>query len=52
MTMKQLAYGDHPVKKLSGYESELVSNVVDAIQAVPELLPPLQKKHPTVLSHR
>lgn len=43
MTMKQLAYGDHPVKKLSGYESELVSNVVDAIQAVPELLPPFKR---------
>lgn len=43
MTMKQLAYGDAPVKKLSGYENELVSNVVEAIHAVPELLPPLKK---------
>ena len=43
MTMKQLAYGDHPVKKLSGYESELVSNVVKAIQSVPELLPPFKR---------
>ena len=43
MTMKQLAYGDHPVKKLSGYESELVSNIVEAIRAVPELLPPFKR---------
>lgn len=43
MTMKQLAYGDHPIKKLSGYQNELVSNVVEAIHAVPELLPPLKK---------
>ena len=43
MTMKQLAYGDHPIKKLSGYESELVSNIVEAIQAVPELLPPFKR---------
>ncbi len=43
MTMKQLAYGDHPMKKLSGYENELVSNVVKAIHAVPELLPPFKK---------
>lgn len=43
MTMKQLAYGDHPVKKLSGYESELVSNIAEAIQSVPELLPPFKR---------
>jgi len=43
MTMKQLAYGDHPVKKLSGYESELVSNIVEAINSVPELLPPFKR---------
>ena len=43
MTMKQLAYGDHPIKKLSGYESELVSNIVEAIQSVPELLPPFKR---------
>lgn len=43
MTMKQLAYGDHPIKKLSGYENELVSNIVRAIHAVPELLPPFRK---------
>lgn len=43
MTMKQLAYGDHPIKKLSGYESELVSNIVQAIQSVPELLAPFRR---------
>ena len=42
MTMKQLAYGDHWVKRHSGYESELVSNIVAAMGAVPELLPPLR----------
>lgn len=43
MTMNQLAYGDHPIKKISGYESELVSNIVEAIQSVPELLPPFKR---------
>lgn len=43
MTMKQLAYGDHPMKKLSGYNNELVSNVVEAIHEVPALLPPLKR---------
>jgi hypothetical protein len=42
MTMKQLAYGDNWVKKHSGYDSELVSNIVVAIQSVPEFLPPLK----------
>lgn len=43
MTMKQLAYGDHPLKKMSGYRSELVSNVVTAIHEVPAFLPPLRR---------
>ena len=43
MTMKQLAYGDNLIKRLSGYTNELVSNIVDAIHAVPELLPPFKK---------
>ena len=43
ITMKQLAYGDHPLKKLSGYSNPLVSNVVEAIHRVPELLPPLRR---------
>lgn len=43
MTMKQLAYGDHPLKKLSGYQSDLIGNVVKAFRAVPELLPPFKR---------
>ena len=43
LTMKQLAYGDHTLKRLSGYCSPLVSNVVEAIHQVPELLPPLRR---------
>ncbi len=43
LTMQQLAYGDHPIKKYSGYSNELVSNVVEAIHEVPELLPPFKK---------
>ena len=43
LTMKQLAYGDHPLKRLSGYSNPLVSNVVTAIHEVPSLLPPLKK---------
>lgn len=43
LTMKQLAYGDHPLKRLSGYCNPLVSNVVEAIHQVPQLLPPLRR---------
>ncbi|MBQ3228440.1 MAG: hypothetical protein IJB43_07640 [Clostridia bacterium] len=43
LTMKQLAYGDNPLKKLSGYSNPLVSNVVTAIHETPSLLPPLKK---------
>jgi len=43
MTMKQLAYGDNLIKRLSGYNNELVSNIVEAIHSVPELLPPFKK---------
>ena len=43
MTMKQLAYGDNLVKKYSGYQGEPVHSVVEAIHAVPELLPPLKR---------
>lgn len=43
MTMKQLAYGDNFIKKISGYESELVSNIVNSIHTVPELLKPFRK---------
>lgn len=43
MTMKQLGYGDNPIKKHSGYSNQLVSNIVSAIHAVPSLLPPFKK---------
>ena len=43
MTMKQLAYGDHPIKRLSHYNNELVSNIVESIHSVPEFLPPLKR---------
>ena len=42
-TMKQLAYGDNPLKKLSGYENKLVSNVVEAIHTVPKTVAPLKR---------
>lgn len=43
LTMKQLAYGDNPLKKMFGYSNPLVSNVVEAIHMIPELLPPLKR---------
>lgn len=43
MTMKQLAYGNSLIQRLSGYTNELVSNIVAAIHTVPELLPPFKK---------
>ena len=43
MTMKQLAYGDNLLKKYSPYEKQPVENVVRAIHAAPELLPPLRR---------
>jgi len=43
MTMKQLAYGDSLIQRISGYTNELVSNIVEAIHTVPELLPPFKK---------
>ncbi len=42
-TMRQLAYGDSFLMKLTGYQNELVSHVVTAIHEVPELLEPLKK---------
>ncbi len=42
-TMKQLAYGDNPFKKISGYTNELVSNVVTAIHEVPQIVKPLKR---------
>lgn len=42
-TMKQLAYGDHPFKKISGYSNQLVQNVCKAIKEIPEITNPLKK---------
>lgn len=42
-TMKQLAYGDNPIKNWSGYSNKLVSNVVEAIKEVPIITKPLKK---------
>lgn len=43
MTMKQLAYGDSVIKKISGYQSDLISHVSMAIKEVPHLLDPLKQ---------
>lgn len=42
-TMRQLAYGDQPLLRLTGYKNELLNNVITAIHEVPELLTPLRK---------
>lgn len=41
--MKQLAYGDNPIKNLAGYKNPLVGNVVAAIKTVPGILKPLKR---------
>ncbi len=43
--MRQLAYGDGLLKRLSGYQNELVSSVVRAIREVPSLLAPLRRAY-------
>lgn len=42
-TMKQLAYGDNPLKNLAGYQNTLVHNVVEAIHQVPHMVKPLKR---------
>ncbi|MBD5091926.1 MAG: hypothetical protein HDT36_00910 [Clostridiales bacterium] len=42
-TMKQLAYGDNPLKNIFGYSNALVHNVVEAIHQVPEMVKPLKR---------
>ncbi len=42
-TMKQLAFGDNFLKNLAGYGNTLVSNVVEAIHQVPEIVKPLKR---------
>lgn len=41
-TMKQIAYGDNPLKNAAGYKNALVSNVVEAIHTVPHIVKPLK----------
>ncbi len=42
-TMKQLAYGNTRLQTLAGYTNPLVTNVVEAIHTVPELVAPLKR---------
>lgn len=42
-TMKQLAYGDSWLLRLSDYRNELVSNITTAIHSVPSIVRPLKK---------
>ncbi len=42
-TMKQLAYGDNPIKNLFGYKNSLVSNIVQAIHQLPDIVKPLKR---------
>ncbi len=43
ITMRQLAFGMSGIVKRSGYENELVSNVVTALGEVPHLVEPLRR---------
>ena len=42
-TMKQLAYGDNPIKNWLGYSNQLLYNVCEAINEVPNITKPLKK---------
>ncbi len=42
-TMKQLAYGDNPIKNWLGYSNQLLYNVCEAINEVPNITEPLKK---------
>ncbi|MBQ8849002.1 MAG: hypothetical protein IJ011_01560 [Clostridia bacterium] len=42
-TVKQLAYGDNPIKNLTGYSNQLVHNVCEAINEVPSITKPLKR---------
>ena len=43
MTMKQLAFGDNPLKNLAGYPNLLIYNIVEAIKEVPSITAPLKR---------
>lgn len=42
-TMKQLAFGDNPIKNMFGYKNSLVYNIVEAIHQIPEMVKPLKR---------
>lgn len=42
-TMKQLAYGDNPLKRLFGYRNLLVENVVSSMHTVKSIVAPLKR---------
>lgn len=42
-TMKQLAYGDNPIKNWAGYSNQLVYNICEAIKEVPSMIKPLKR---------
>ncbi len=42
-TMKFLAKGDNLLKRISGYENELLANVAQAIHTVPSIVQPLKR---------
>lgn len=42
-TMRQLAYGDNPLRRLAGYRNELVTHVTEAIHTVPAIVDPLKR---------
>lgn len=43
MAMKQLAFGDSPVKRIAGYGDELVSNIVIAISEAESVMKPFRQ---------
>src|SRR5690554_1046865 len=43
LTMKQLAYGDSALKKISGYKNPLLENINTAISQVPSITKPLKR---------
>ncbi|MBN2539972.1 MAG: hypothetical protein JXB08_00445 [Bacilli bacterium] len=43
MTMRQLAYGDSLLKRMAGYESELITHVSDAMRTNSNLVKPLKR---------
>lgn len=42
-TMRQLAYGDNKIKNLAGYSNQLVHDVCEAIQEIPNIVKPLKR---------